>query len=208
VTVDHFVATYGYVAVLAFIGVESFGVPLPGETALIAAGVLAGHTHQLSPWLLWPTASAAALAGGIIGYVLGVKGGYRLVRRYGHALRINEPRLKVARYAFDRHGAKIVFVGRFVVVLRTYAAFLAGTSRMRWWRFLPANVAGAVAWAGLWTWVSYEAGNGLRRASGTIDLVLAGAAVVVLVGVVVFVRSRFDDLRTKAEAAYPGPLED
>ena len=79
--IDHLVASYGYLAVFVLVAIESLGVPLPGETALIAAGGFAGHTHDLSPWLIWAVASAATIVGGSIGYWIGAKGGYRLVRR-------------------------------------------------------------------------------------------------------------------------------
>src|SRR5262249_60145848 len=88
----------------------------------------------------------------------------------------DERKLKIARYLFDRYGGKVVFLGRFAPVLRTYAAFLAGTSRMRWHRFLFANPAGAIAWAGAYTLAAYLVGDALRRLSGTIDLVIGGAA--------------------------------
>jgi membrane protein DedA with SNARE-associated domain len=100
-----------------------------------------------------------------------------------------------------------VFFGRFVSVLRTYAAFLAGTSRMRWRRFLPANAAGGIVWAAIYSTAAYLAGNALQRASGTITWVLAGAAVAAIVAVLLLLRHQTDRLAARAEAAYPGPLE-
>ena len=129
-------------AVFGLVMAESLGVPLPGETALIAAATYAGATHQLSVWAIFVVAAAAAVVGSIIGYWIGSWGGYRLVRRWGHYVRVDEPQLKVARYLFDRHGGKVVFFGRFVSVLRTYISFLAGTARMRYRRFLVASAAG------------------------------------------------------------------
>lgn len=205
--ITHLVSNYGYGAVFVLVAIESLGIPLPGETALIAAGIVAGHSHQLSPWLIWGIAAAAAIIGDNIGYLIGDKGGYRLVRRYGSKIRIDQAKLKVGRYAFARHGGKVVFFGRFVSVLRTYAAFLAGTNKMRWRRFLPANAAGGILWSGIYTWASYEAGNTLRRVSGKIDLVLAGVAVVVIVVIVIAVRRKTKQLEAVAEEAYPGDLE-
>jgi len=101
----------------------------------------------------------------------------------------------------------VVFFGRFVSVLRTYAAFLAGTSRMRWRKFLPANAAGGIVWAGIYTAVSYLAGNWLQRTSGTIDWILGGAAVAAIVVVVLLVRRQSGQLADRAEKAYPGPLD-
>jgi membrane protein DedA with SNARE-associated domain len=205
---QHLVATYGYPGVGFFVGLESVGIPLPGETVLIAAASYAGATHHLSVWGIWAAAVAGAVLGDNLGFWIGQVGGYRLLRRFGHYLRINEPELKVARYLFDRQGAKVVFFGRFVSVLRTLAAFLAGTARMRWRRFLPYNMAGGIVWAALYTFVAYGAGNTLNRLSGTIDWVVGVVAVVVVVVFVLLVRRRVEQLVDTAEAAYPGPLED
>jgi membrane protein DedA with SNARE-associated domain len=205
--VGHLIDSYGYWALFALVAAESLGVPLPGETALILAGTYAGTTHHLNPWLIFAVASAAAIIGDNIGFWIGDKGGYRLARRYGSKVRLDERKLKTARYLFDRHGVPVVFFGRFVSVLRTYAAFLAGTSRMRWRKFLPANAAGGIVWAGIYTAVSYLAGTWLQRVSGTIDWILGGVAVVAIAAVVLLVRRQASRLAERAERAYPGPLD-
>jgi membrane protein DedA with SNARE-associated domain len=207
VSISHLVASLGYWAVFLLVGAESLGVPLPGETALILAGVYAGHTHRLSPWAIFAVAAAAAIIGDNIGFWIGAKGGYRLARRYGRRVRLDERKLKIARYLFDRHGTKVVFFGRFVSVLRTYAAFLAGTSRMRWRRFLPANAAGGIVWAAIYTAAAYLAGDVLQRVSGIIDWVLAGVAVLAIAAAVILLRRQAARLGDRAEAAYPGPLD-
>lgn len=201
------VTSAGYPAVFALVGAESLGIPLPGETALIIASIYAGDTHRLSPWLIFAVAAAGAVIGDNIGYWIGIKGGYRLARRYGPKVRFDESKLKLARYLFDRQGAKLVFFGRFVSVLRTYAAFLAGTTRMRWPRFAVANAAGGILWAAIYTWLGYLAGHTLQRLSLTIDLVLGGIAVLVIVLLVLLLRRRMTELTRKAEDAYPCPLE-
>jgi membrane protein DedA with SNARE-associated domain len=206
VNVSHLIAANGYWALFLFVAAESLGVPLPGETALIIAGTYAGTTHHLNPWLIFVVAAAAAIIGDNIGYWIGDKGGYPLARRYGNKVRLDERKLKIARYLFDRHGAKVVFFGRFVSVLRTYAAFLAGTSKMRWRLFLPANGAGGIVWAGVYTLASYLAGAALQRASSTISWILAGAAIIAIVGAVLLLRRQAGRLAVRAEAAYPGPL--
>jgi membrane protein DedA with SNARE-associated domain len=207
VNIGHLIDTYGYMAVFLLVGAESLGIPVPGETALIVAGTYAGHTHRLNPWIIFLVASAAAIIGDNIGFWIGDKGGYRLARRYGHLVRLDEHKLKIARYVFDIHGPKVVFFGRFVSILRTYAAFLAGTSRMRWRKFLPANAAGGIVWAGIYTLAAYLAGNALQRASHTIDLIIVGVAVLAVAGVIFVVRRQIAKLGLLAEAAYPGPLE-
>src|SRR5215471_15462917 len=140
--IAHLVQSYGYYAVFALIALESLGIPLPGESALIAAALYAGTTHHLNLAALAAVAASAAVIGDNAGYWIGKTGGRRLAERYGHYVRLNRARLKAGRYLFARHGVKVVFFGRFVVVLRTYAAFLSGLSRMRWSRFMVANAAG------------------------------------------------------------------
>jgi membrane protein DedA with SNARE-associated domain len=205
--VEDLITSVGYPAVFALVGVESLGIPLPGETALVLASVYAGTTHRLSPWLIFAAAAAGAVVGDNIGFWIGVTGGYRLARRYGPKVRLDEPKLKVARYLFDRHGAKLVFFGRFVSVLRTYAAFLAGTNKMRWPRFLVANTAGGIVWAAIYTAAGFFAGGVLERLSLMIDLVLGGIAALVIIGGIVLLRRRMAGLTDRAEKAYPGPLE-
>jgi membrane protein DedA with SNARE-associated domain len=207
VNISHLISTYGYWALFVLVAVESLGVPLPGETALVIAGTYAGTTHHLSPWLIFLVASLAAIIGDNIGYWIGDKGGYAVARRYGPKVRFDEHKLKVARYLFDRHGAKVVFFGRFVSVLRTYAAFLAGTSRMRWRLFLPANAAGGILWAGVYTLASYFAGTAVEQASGAVSWVLGGVAVAAIIAGIVLLRRQYARLAVRAEAAYPGPLE-
>ena len=124
--INHLLQSYGYLAVLLFVGLESMGIPLPGETMLIGAAVYAGSTHNLNIALIGLVAAAATIAGDNAGFWLGQHAGTRLVRRYGRWVRLDSRKLKVGRYLFDRHGGKVVFVGRFIVVLRTYAAFSPG----------------------------------------------------------------------------------
>jgi membrane protein DedA with SNARE-associated domain len=206
--VTHLVDTYGYWAVILVTGLEAFGIPIPGETVLIAAGTYAGQSHHLSVWLIWLYATLAVLVGSGAGYWVGVKGGYRLLRRYGRYLHMNEKEIKLGRYVFDRFGAPVVSLGRFVAVLRTYAPFLAGTNRMAWPKFLVFNLIGAVAWAGLWTELSYHVGNSLKHASSTVDLAVGIAAAVLVVAIVIVIRRQARRLEAAAEAAYPGPLPD
>ena len=205
--ISNLIASYGYWAVFLLVGAESLGIPLPGETALITAAIYAGHTHWLSPWLIFAVAAAGAIIGDNIGYWIGDKGGYRLARRYGPKVRLDERKLKVARYLFDAHGGKVVFFGRFVSILRTYAAFLAGTSKMRWRRFFVANASGGIVWAGIYTLAAYLAGTALQQVSGTLNWVLLGVAVVAVVAAILIVRRQTGRLAVRAEAAYPGPLK-
>jgi membrane protein DedA with SNARE-associated domain len=206
VNISNLIATYGYWAVFLLVGAESLGIPVPGETALVTAAIYAGNTHRLSPWIIFLVASAAAIIGDNIGFWIGDKGGYPLARRYGHRVRLDERKLKVARYLFDKHGTKVVFFGRFVSLLRTYAAFMAGTSKMEWRRFLGANASGGIVWAAIFTLAAFLAGNVLERVSTVVAWVLGGIAVVLIGAVILYVRRQMDRLVVRAEAAYPGPL--
>jgi membrane protein DedA with SNARE-associated domain len=207
VNISHLIEVYGYLAVFTLVGAESLGIPVPGETALIVAGAYAGHTHRLSPWVIFAVAVVGAIIGDNIGFWIGHRFGFPLARRYGRHVWLSERKLKIGRYVFDAHGQKVVFFGRFVSILRTYAAFLAGTSRMRWSRFLPANAAGAIVWAGSFTVAAYLAGNAITHQSRMIDLVIGGVALLTIATVLFVIGRQTDRLGPLAEAAYPGPLE-
>src|SRR5258707_8034436 len=145
-----FLASYGDFAVLLFVAIESIGIPFPGETMLLAAAIFAGTTHRLSIPLVILAAESFAILGDNLGFWVGLEGGYRLLRRYGQYIRLEERRLKLGQYLFLKHGGKVVFFGRFVAVLRAWAAFLAGANRMRWPRFLLFNAPGGIGWATLY----------------------------------------------------------
>ncbi len=204
----HLISQYGYLAVFVLVGAESLGVPLPGETILITAALYAGSRHTLSVWLIFAVAAVAAIIGDNIGFLIGDKGGYRLLHRYGRYIRVRDKEIKVGRLLFDRHGGKVVFFGRFVSVLRTYAAFLAGTLKMHWRRFLPYNAAGGILWAAIYSFVPYEVGGAVTKASHTVTIGLGAAAVVAVVGGILIVRHKARQLEDAAEAAFPGPLPD
>ncbi len=206
-TVDHLIFSFGYFAVFAIIGLESLGIPLPGETILVAAATYAATTGNLNIWIIFIAATAGAIIGDNIGYWIGNKGGYRLARKYGPKIRLDERKLKVGRYVFDRHGGKVVFFGRFVSVLRTFAAFLAGTVRMSWPRFMTYNALGGIVWAAVYSFGFYAAGNTLKKLSGPLNYIAIAVAIIVVVAVFLVVRRQTNLLADKAEAAYPGPLE-
>jgi membrane protein DedA with SNARE-associated domain len=206
VSIHHLLSQYGYAAVFILVAAESLGIPLPGETILIAAGIYAGSTHRLSVWLIFAVAASAAIIGDNIGFWIGDKGGYRLLRRYGRYIRIDTTKIKIGRLIFARHGPKVVFFGRFVSVLRTYAAFLAGTLKMRWRKFLFWNASGGIVWAAIYSFAPYAIGNSIDAISTPADIALGAAAVGIVVASIVMVRRQAGKLATQAEAAYPGPL--
>jgi membrane protein DedA with SNARE-associated domain len=149
---------YGYLAVVGLVFVESFGIPAPGQTVLIVAGAYAGAGH-LNVVLVAVLGMLAAVVGDSLGYLIGRLGGRRLVLRFGRYVGLNEQRLEQVEGFFDRHGAKIVAVARFVDGARQFNGVVAGMVRMPWPRFLVFNALGAVLWAGIWTTVGYFAGS-------------------------------------------------
>lgn len=204
--VDHLLTNFGYLAVFAMIGIESLGIPAPGETMLVTASVYAGATHNLDIAGVIAAATAGAIIGDNIGYGIGRVGGYPLLLKFGHRVRVKESHLKVARYVFDRHGEKVVFFGRFVALLRTYAAFLAGVGQMKWSRFLIANAAGGIVWALIFGLLGFYGQKAFERLSTPINVTLGIIGVAGIVAITVFLRRRTESLTTVAEEAYPGPL--
>lgn len=149
---------YGYAAVLALVGVEGFGIPAPGQTILIAAGIYAG-AGQLNLALILTLGFVAAVGGDNIGYAIGHYGGRPLVLRFGRRVFLTEERLAAAERFFAARGNIVVPIARFVDGLRQVNGIVAGLAQMPWWRFLGYNALGAAAWVGLWVLVGYAAGD-------------------------------------------------
>ena len=198
---------HGYWAVLVVVGLESMGIPLPGETTLIAAALYAGATHQLTIELVVLAAIGGAVIGDNLGYAIGYFGGYRLLRRYGRYIGMHERRIKLGRYIFMLHGGKVVFFGRFVSVLRAYAAFLAGTTRMPWPRFFVYNIAGGAVWASIYGFGAYFLGQELEKLDRPFAIGVGAVAAVVIVAFLIFLHRNEKRLEDEAERALPGPLE-
>jgi membrane protein DedA with SNARE-associated domain len=204
--VDDLLSNFGYLAVFALIGIESLGIPAPGETMLVTAAVYAGATGNLEIAGVIAAAAAGAIVGDNIGYAIGRAGGYKLLLKFGHKVRVKQSHLKVARYVFDRYGERVVFFGRFVALLRTYAAFLAGVGQMEWRRFLIANAAGGIVWAVIFGLLGYYGQKAFEELSTPINVTLGVLGVIGIVVVTLYLRRRTERLTDVAEAAYPGPL--
>ena len=129
------------------VALESIGLPLPGESLLIAGAILAGTTHQLDIWEVIASATPGATIGHMVGYGIGGAAGFRLLQRYGHHIGLNERRPAYGRALFSRHGIKVFIPSRFIVLLRTLAALLAGANRMPWVPFAAAKAAGSAGWS-------------------------------------------------------------
>jgi membrane protein DedA with SNARE-associated domain len=161
---------------------ESGGVPLPGETALVAAGVFASR-GELDIVEVIAVAAVAAILGDNVGYWIGRTGGRKLIERSKLLSRWTEGVLPWAEGFFHRHGAKTIFIGRFFSVLRVTAAWMAGVSRMPWLKFLVWNAAGGICWAALVGLVAYYLGHAAADAISRYGLI-GGAVLVVLVALV------------------------
>ena len=129
------------------------------------------------------------------------------MRRYGRYIRLDERRLKLGQYLFLNHGGKVVFFGRFVAVLRAWAAFLAGTNRIRWPRFLFCNAAGGLVWGPLYGLGGFFLGDNIHRLVGPVGIVFLVLAVLLIVVGIVLVRGNETRLEDEAERALPGPLD-
>lgn len=186
----------GYPGIGIIVGLESMGIPLPGETTLIAASYLAATGH-LSLRLVIGSAALGAIVGDSLGYAIGRKGGRRFLERRGKWLGVTPEKLAKADRYFARHGAKTVFFGRFVALLRILAGPLAGASRMPYRRFLAANVAGAVSWATTMGTLAYFFGK-------PVAAVLSSMGVWALVAVAAFLLARlaFGRWRRAREARF------
>jgi membrane protein DedA with SNARE-associated domain len=169
----------GYPLLFALVGAESSGVPVPGETALIAAAVLASRPNaSLTLPAVIATAAVAAIVGDNIGYLIGRHGGRRLLERPGRFARQRGKVLEVGEPFFERHGPKAVFLGRWILGLRVWASWLAGITHMPWRSFLMYNALGGISWAVTIGVLAYVAGSGIEA---LIRDVGAGAAALVVV---------------------------
>jgi membrane protein DedA with SNARE-associated domain len=179
--VTHFFIAHGLPLLFAVVLLESFGIPLPGETALIAFGVLASQGHYSIVWVI-VLAAAGAIIGDNLGYwLLGRLGGRALFRRWGWLRRYSDRVLPRAERLMERHGAKTVFFGRFVAVLRVSAAAVAGLAHMNWWKFLFWNAAGGIVWATAFGLAAFYGGTAVADAIARYGLYAAGVIIVALV---------------------------
>jgi membrane protein DedA with SNARE-associated domain len=175
--VDHLVQVAGYPLLFLLVMGESSGVPIPGETALITAAVLASR-GKLSIELVIVLAATGAIVGDNIGYLIGRKGGRWLLERPG---RFHRQRLEVLRTGepfFERHGSKAVYFGRFVLGLRVWASWLAGATRMHWRSFVLWNALGGISWAVAIGLIAYFLGNSAGNAIETFGIYGLVAALV------------------------------
>jgi membrane protein DedA with SNARE-associated domain len=178
--VTSFITQHGLPLLFVVVMLESFGIPLPGETALILFGVLASQGNYSIASVI-AVAAAAAIVGDNLGYwLIGRLGGRALFQRNRWLKRWSDRLLPRAERIMHRHGGKTVFFGRFIAILRFTAAWVAGLGRMPWWRFLFWNAAGGIAWATTFGLVAYYGGKAVADAIARYGLYAAAGAVVLI----------------------------
>ncbi|MEO7022101.1 MAG: DedA family protein [Ktedonobacteraceae bacterium] len=196
--------TWSYLAVALFVMIESSGIPFPGETMLLLASFYAAvdPTLHLQLPIVIACAALGAIVGDNIGYTVGRTGGHAFVQRFGHYLFLKPAHLVRAERFFAKHGDKTVFFGRFIAVLRAWAAFLAGLNNMRWSSFLIYNAVGGIIWAIIYGCLGFFAGiyfynnfGAVEHLAGTISW--AGAILIVAAIIVAYIVFR---LRRKRHA--------
>jgi membrane protein DedA with SNARE-associated domain len=189
--VGQYLAEYGYWAILLLVLVEDFGIPVPGETILIAGAVDAG-AGRLNVVLVAVIGFIAAIVGDNIGYAIGRYGGQALVLRWGKYVLLTEDRLGKAERFFDAHGGKVIAIARFIDGLRQLNGIIAGIIRMRWLKFLAFNALGAALWVGCWVSAGYFGGQHITTIYHYITLyslwALIALAIVVVAWVVLLIR--------------------
>jgi len=177
---------YGYLAVVGLVLFEDFGLPVPGETILILAAVYAG-TGRLNVLLVGLLGFLAAMLGDNIGFAIGHVGGQRLIKRYGRYILLTPSRIDRTTAFFERHAGWIIILARFIEGLRQANGIIAGTSGIRWAKFLAFNALGAALWAAAWTSVGYLAGNhitAIYNAASRYSTYLAIAVAMLLIGLI------------------------
>jgi len=200
-----FLQQYGYGLIFLSIFLESSGLPFPGESILIAAGIMAGH-GQLDVHLVFAAAWIAGTLGDNCGYWLGSRFGMRLVTRYGGRLGITSAKVAYVESEFRRLGPPVVLVARFILILRQLCGFVAGTLRFPWWRFLFFNALGAALWSGAYTYGAFIFGNQVQRVLHGNPWAYAALALVFValtLGTIFRFRRK---LREMPEADAPSPL--
>jgi membrane protein DedA with SNARE-associated domain len=179
----HFISIYGVWLVAVFIALESVGIPLPAEAALIAGAFFAARTHSIDIWVLIAAGTLAAVLGEIVGFWIGRRFGYRLLKRYGARLGLTEERMRIGQWLFVRYGGRFVFIARFLPFLRNMAAVLAGANSMAQASFYVASGTAAVAWIMCYGLAAYSFGEAFSSLASPAAVVLGLAAALIVLAV-------------------------
>jgi membrane protein DedA with SNARE-associated domain len=192
-----FISIYGVWLVAVFIALESIGLPLPAEAALIAAGFFAARTHGIDIWSLIAAGIVAAIFGEIVGFWIGRCFGHRLLMRYGPRLGFTEGRIRIGQWLFERYGGKFVFIARFLPFLRNIAAVLAGTNSMAQHSFYFASATAAATWIIGYGLGAYSFGEAFANLASPAAVILALSAILSLSAAPVLLL-RYESLLAKA----------
>ena len=199
-----FVSIYGIWLVAAFIALESVGIPLPAEAALIAAGFFAARTHDLEIWSLIAAGILAAILGEVVGFWIGRRVGHQLLMRYGARLGFTEGRIRIGQWLFVRYGGRFVFIARFLPFLRNMAAVLAGTNSMAQHNFYFASATAAAAWIVCYGLAAYSFGEAFANLASPVPVFLGLAATLIILAAPVLILRYERRLLAKVERALPG----
>jgi membrane protein DedA with SNARE-associated domain len=191
--------------IFGLVAFESAGVPLPGETILVASALLSATTGQINILVVVLAAAAGAIVGDGMGYMVGRRVGLPFLRRFGRYIRLDDDRLLIGRYLFFQYGNAVVFFGRFVAVLRMFTALLAGANNMPAGRFFFFNVIGGVCWACLFGFGAYAVGAEIYKISGTLSVISLGLFIAAGYALSTFIRRNEVALRRRAERAMSAP---
>jgi membrane protein DedA with SNARE-associated domain len=200
---DHLLREYGYGVITVALALECAGLLVPGETIFFGSAIYASTTGHLNIAWIISAAIAGAIIGNLIGFSLGRLIGSRLLARYGWRVGLTDRRLALGRYLFRQHGGKVVFFCRFVSVLRSFNALLAGASAMPWRNFISWTIVGGVAWPCAHGLFAYLLGNTARRASEPVQIVLGLGTLAVVVLVLRFVKRnevRLEEIAMRSDA--------
>ncbi len=191
---------HGFWVVGGVIFFESMGAPLPGESLLIAAALYAAATGDITIEHVVLASAIGAVLGDNVGYLIGQRLGPPVLARYGPKIGLTLDRQRLGQFLFLRHGGKVVFFGRFIAFLRTFAALLAGANHMPWGRFLVWNALGGVFWTCLYGFGAFLLGNQVHRLVGPVGIVIGAVALTVLAFTVRFVHRHEARLIEEAKA--------
>ena len=178
--------TYTYPVLVGLVLLESLGIPLPGEIALVTAAAYASLGH-ISIYVVIILAALGAIVGGALGYLIGLRGGLPLVLQYGGYIGVRRRHVDRAHTFFEKHGAKTILFGRFIAILRTWAAIVAGGAGMSFPKFVIYNAIGSVVWAIVFGWLGYYFGRDLPLLESYISRVSLVLLVALAVGILTLV---------------------
>src|SRR2546423_9073279 len=177
--------SYTYPMVLLLVMLESLGIPLPGEIALVTAAAYASLGH-ISIYVVIALAALGAIVGGVLGYLIGIKGGLPLVVRYGGYVGVRQSHIDRAHAFFEKHGAKTILFGRFIALLRTWAAIVAGAACMSFPKFVTYNTVSSIIWSILFGGLGYYFGRDLPLLQSYLSRISFGLLIALAVGIFAF----------------------